>query len=101
MIGPHTCERCGSGSVRVADSRPQATKSYRKRRIVCDNCQHRWSTFEIHQMTFDLLSTLKELWEKMKTSSDTIANAVEDCKEVIEQHFNGEEHDEKREEKTS
>lgn len=94
MIGPHTCAKCGNGSVRVADSRPQDTKFYRKRRIVCNKCQHRWSTFEIHQMTFDLLTKMKELWTRMKISSDAIAKAVADCKEITEQQlFNGGEDD--------
>jgi len=42
---PHKCGKCGRQSF-VVDSR-NSNKGYRRRRE-CENCKHRWTTYEFH-----------------------------------------------------
>lgn len=41
------CPKCGEAGLRCADSRPTDEATKIRRRRVCDECEHRFSTIEI------------------------------------------------------
>lgn len=58
MSQPHetnetACPKCGSVSSRVMDSRGRPSGDSRRRRRICAKCEHRFTTYEISQKTFD------------------------------------------------
>ena len=52
------CPNCGSSAARVIDSRPLKVSTAEpiiRRRRACDDCEHRWSTYEITQRAYETI----------------------------------------------
>jgi transcriptional regulator NrdR family protein len=60
------CPRCSAAKSAVVDTRLNA-QGYVRRRRKCLTCEHRWSTWEIHQdEVLGIKATMAELVEKLK-----------------------------------
>ena len=53
-----TCEQCGGNNYKVLESRPQL--DWVRRRIVCQSCEHRSTSYEISERQFLLYETALE-----------------------------------------
>ena len=64
MYHSDKCPACGSRNWVVLDSRE--TKGGRRRRKRCNDCEHRWTTYEVPQKTLrELQAQVSELQAKM------------------------------------
>lgn len=46
------CEKCGSNNIAIKDSRYFPDRDYRRRRLICQNCGHKWTRYEISEHEF-------------------------------------------------
>ena len=63
MAEKRKCLKCGSNASVVETRRKAGTRIYR--RIVCDNCGHKWSTWEITNTRYQDMLVLQEKTDRI------------------------------------
>lgn len=62
------CPKCGSGLVRVIDSRPSGKSARRRRR--CTTCEFRWTTWEYPEDIGDIIVGMEKTHKAMEIAVD-------------------------------
>jgi transcriptional regulator NrdR family protein len=53
------CPNCSSPLCRVVDSRPRENKDVRYRRHLCEECGHRFTTYEVRAEEYERMEAIK------------------------------------------
>lgn len=64
--GARVCEQCGKNNVYIINTRYDSFGKYVRRRLYCEDCEHRWTTYEVTKEDFENVKKANKIMALVK-----------------------------------